>query len=71
MYLAESNMERSKNKFIEAHWTTMEVLKVAAEVEISTERFSKKWEEISVSFLYYEIWSIKFMEVLHIDVSLD
>ena len=39
---AESNMERSKYKFIEAQQTTIEVLKVAGEVEISTEMFSKK-----------------------------
>ena len=41
---AEKSMERSKNKFIEAHRTTMEVLKVSGEVEISNERFNKKGE---------------------------
>ena len=41
---AEKSMERSKNKFIEAHQTTMEVLKVSGEVEISSERFHKKGE---------------------------
>ena len=41
---AEKSMERSKNKFIEAHQTTMEVLKVSGEVKISNERFNKKGE---------------------------
>ena len=34
---AEKSMERSNNKFIEAHRITMEVLKVSGEVEISSE----------------------------------
>ena len=41
---AEKSMERTKTKFIEAHQTTMEVLKVSGEVEISSERFNKKRE---------------------------
>ena len=41
---AEKSIERSKNKFIEAHRTTMEVLKVSGEVEISNEKFNKKGE---------------------------
>ena len=40
-------MERSKNKFIEVNQTTMEVLKVSEEVEISGERFHKKGERKS------------------------
>ena len=42
---AEKSMERTKTKFIEAHQTTMEVLKASGEVEISSERFNKKGEK--------------------------
>ena len=38
----EDSMKKSKTKFIEAHGTTLEVLKVSNEIEISDERFSKK-----------------------------
>ena len=41
---AENSMERTRTKFIEAHQTTMEVLKLSGEVEISSERFNKKVE---------------------------
>ena len=41
---AEKSMERTKTKFIDAHRTTMEVLKLSGEVEISSERFNKKGE---------------------------
>ena len=40
----EDSMKKSKTKFLEAHGTTLEVLKVSNEIEISDERFSKKGE---------------------------
>ena len=39
---AKDNMQKSKTKFLEAHGTTLEVLKVSSEIEISDERFNKK-----------------------------
>ena len=40
----EDSMKKSKTKFLEAHGTTLEVLKVSNEIEISDERFSTKGE---------------------------
>ena len=40
----EDSMKKSKTKFLEAHGTTLEVLKVSNEIEISDERFSRKGE---------------------------
>ena len=41
---AQQNMQKSKTKFLKAHRTTLEILKVSSEIEISDERFNKKGE---------------------------
>ena len=49
---AKDNMQKSKIKFLQAHGTTLEVLKVSSEIEISNERFNKKEKgNISVYFV--------------------
>ena len=42
--IVEDSMKKSKTKFLEVHGTTLEVLKVSNEIEISDERFSTKGE---------------------------
>ena len=42
--IVEDSMKKSRTKFLEAHRTTLDVLKVSNEIEISDERFSTKGE---------------------------
>ena len=42
--IVEDSMKKSKTKFLEAHGTSLEVLKVSNEIEISDGRFNTKGE---------------------------
>ena len=68
---AEKSMERSESKFIEAHRTTMEVLKVSGEVKISSERFNKKGErKYDCVFCTKRFDTSNLQKHTHIDVPL-
>ena len=52
---AKDNMQRSKTKFLEAHGTTLEVLKASSELEMSDEWFNKKGERKYQCLFMYNV----------------